>query len=51
MHIRPLYLGCFSYRRDLINSRPPGNEVWGFVDPEHIGKIAAATRAACRYQG
>ncbi len=47
MCIRPLYLGCFSYRRDLVNGRPP-KEVWGFVNPEHIGAIAAATRAACR---
>jgi hypothetical protein len=48
MHIRPLYLGCFSYRRDLINGRPPSREVWGFVNPKHIGAIAAATRAALR---
>lgn len=48
MYIRPLYLGCFSYRRDLVNGRPPGREVWGFVNPEHIGAIAAATRAAYR---
>jgi Ser/Thr protein kinase RdoA (MazF antagonist) len=46
MSIRALYLGCFSYRRDLVNGRPPGQEVWGFVNPEHIGAIAAATRAA-----
>jgi aminoglycoside phosphotransferase (APT) family kinase protein len=48
MYIRPLYLGCFSYRRDLVNGRPPSQEVWGFVNPKHIGAIAAATRAACR---
>ena len=48
MYIRPLYLGCFSYRRDLVNGRPPGQEVWGFANPEHIGAIAAATRAAYR---
>ena len=48
MYIRPLYLGCFSYRRDLVNGRPPSREVWGFVNPTHIGAIAAATRAACR---
>ncbi|HUA96706.1 MAG TPA: aminoglycoside phosphotransferase family protein [Terracidiphilus sp.] len=48
MHIRPLYLGCFSYRRDLINGRPPSREVWGFANPRHIGAIAAATRAAFR---
>jgi aminoglycoside phosphotransferase (APT) family kinase protein len=48
MYIRPLYLGCFSYRRDLINGHRPSQEVWGFVNPEHIGAIAAATRAAYR---
>jgi Ser/Thr protein kinase RdoA (MazF antagonist) len=47
MFIRPLYLGCFSYRRDVVNGRQP-EEVWGFVNPEHIGAIAAATRAAFR---
>jgi aminoglycoside phosphotransferase (APT) family kinase protein len=45
MFIRPLYLGCFSYRRDLMNGRPP-EEVWGFINSEHIGATAAATRAA-----
>jgi aminoglycoside phosphotransferase (APT) family kinase protein len=48
MYIRPLYLGCFSYRRDLVNGRPPSQEVWGFVNPKHIGAIAASTRAAWR---
>jgi Ser/Thr protein kinase RdoA (MazF antagonist) len=48
MFIRPLYLGCFSYRRDLMNGQPPSKEVWGFVNPKHIGAIAAATRAAYR---
>ena len=48
MYIRPLYLGCFSYRRDLVNGRQPGREVWGFANPKHIGAIAAATRAAYR---
>jgi len=47
MYIRPLYLGCFSYRRDVVNGRPR-KEVWGFVNPEHIGAIATATRAAFR---
>jgi Ser/Thr protein kinase RdoA (MazF antagonist) len=46
MFIRPLYLGCFSYRRELVNGRPPGQEVWGFANPEHIGSIASAVRAA-----
>lgn len=48
MRIRPLYLGCFSYRRDLVNGRPPSREVWGFANPKHIGAIASATRAAYR---
>jgi len=48
MYIRPLYLGCFSYRRDLVNGRPPSQEVWGFVNPKHIAAIADATRAAYR---
>jgi Ser/Thr protein kinase RdoA (MazF antagonist) len=48
MHIRPLYLGCFSYRRDLLHGRPPSREVWGFVNPGNIRAIAAATRAAYR---
>jgi len=48
MHIRPLYLGCFGYRRDLVNGRPPSREVWGFVNPKHIRAIAAATQAALR---
>jgi Ser/Thr protein kinase RdoA (MazF antagonist) len=48
MYIRPLYLGCFSYRRDLVNGRPPSQEVWGFVNPKHIGAIADATRVAYR---
>ncbi len=48
MFIRPLYLGCFSYRRDLVNGRPPSQEVWGFVNPRHIGAIATTTRAAYR---
>ncbi|GLQ54074.1 phosphotransferase enzyme family protein [Devosia nitrariae] len=47
MYIRPLYLACFSYRRDLVNGRWP-EEVWGFADPEYIGATAAATRAAYR---
>lgn len=48
MHIRPLYLGCFSYRRDLVNGRQAGKEVWGFANSEHIAAIADATRAALR---
>ena len=33
MHIRPLYLGCFSYRRDVLNGSKP-REVWGFANSE-----------------
>jgi aminoglycoside phosphotransferase (APT) family kinase protein len=47
MHIWPLYLGCFSCRRDLVNCRRP-KEVWGLANPKHIAAIAAATRAAYR---
>jgi Ser/Thr protein kinase RdoA (MazF antagonist) len=47
MHIRPLYLACFSYRRDLVNGRTP-EEAWAFANPEHIGAIAEAARAAFR---
>ena len=30
MYIRPLYLGCFSYRRDLANGNPPSESEWWF---------------------
>jgi len=43
MYLRPLCLGCFSYRRELVNGRQP---VSGFANPEHIGAVAAETRAA-----
>ncbi len=46
MFVRPLYLGCFSYRREALAGRPPSPEVWGFVDPDHIAGIAAKVRAA-----
>lgn len=45
MHIRPLYLACFSYRRDVANGREP-KEAWAFANSEHIGAIAGAARAA-----
>jgi hypothetical protein len=48
MYLRPLCLGCFSYRRELVNGRQPSQEVSGFANPEHIGAIAAETRAAYR---
>jgi hypothetical protein len=35
MYLRPLCLGCFSYRRELVNGRQPGQEVSGFANPEH----------------
>jgi len=47
MLIRPLYLACFSYRRDLENGREP-QEAWAFANPEHIAAIAAASRVAFR---
>jgi hypothetical protein len=46
MYLRPRCLGCFSYRRELVNSRQPSQEVSGFANREHIGAIAAETRAA-----
>jgi len=46
--VMPLCLGCFSYRHELVNGRQPGQEVSGFANPEHIGAIAAETRAAYR---
>jgi len=47
MHIRPLYLACFGYRRTLTN----GSEFneWGFIEPPgYFSATAAATRAAFR---
>ena len=46
--VMPLCLGCFSYRHELVNGRQPSQEVSGFANPEHIGAIAAETRAAYR---
>ncbi|GAA3102006.1 Ser/Thr protein kinase RdoA (MazF antagonist) [Kribbella aluminosa] len=47
MYIRPLYLVCFGYRRDLTNG-VPFNE-WWFLEPaEYFTTTAAATRRAFR---
>jgi Ser/Thr protein kinase RdoA (MazF antagonist) len=47
MYIRPLYLACFGYRRDLIHGR--GFREWGFIEPpEYFSSTAAAARAAFR---
>jgi Ser/Thr protein kinase RdoA (MazF antagonist) len=47
MHIRTLYLTCFSYRRALTNSRP--FDEWGFIEPPgYYTSTAAAARAAFR---
>ena len=50
MHIRPLYLVCFDYRRSLASGHQPSGAEWwwGLIDPEHITAAAAATRAALR---
>ncbi|MFG1911172.1 phosphotransferase enzyme family protein [Kribbella sp. NPDC048928] len=47
MYIRPLYLVCFGYNRDLRNSVP--FDEWWFLEPaEYFTATAAATRAAFR---
>lgn len=46
MYIRPLYLVGLGYRRALTNGVP--YDEWGFIDPGHIGAVAAAIRAAYR---
>ena len=49
MYIRPLYLVCFGYRRDLDNGGPPRESEWWFGNGvEYMSKAAAAIRAACR---
>ena len=47
MYIRPLYLVCFGYHRDLTNG-VPFDEWWFIEPPEYIASTAAATRAAFR---
>jgi Ser/Thr protein kinase RdoA (MazF antagonist) len=49
MYIRPLYLVCFGYRRDLAKGGPPSESEWWFGNgEEYMSKAAAAIRAACR---
>jgi Ser/Thr protein kinase RdoA (MazF antagonist) len=49
MYIRPLYLVCFGFRRDLANGGPPRESEWWFGHGvEYMSKAAAAIRAACR---
>lgn len=48
MHLRPLYLVCFDFRRAVTNGdQPTGHEWWwSMIDPEHISTNAAAARSA-----
>ena len=48
MHLRPLYLACFDFRRAVINDeQPTGSEWWwGLIDPGHITTNANAAKAA-----
>jgi Ser/Thr protein kinase RdoA (MazF antagonist) len=46
MFIRPAYLACFGYRRNLLMGW--NEDVWGFIDPEYLSAAAAATRTAFR---
>jgi Ser/Thr protein kinase RdoA (MazF antagonist) len=46
MYIRPLYLTCFGYRRNLLEGKD--ENVLAFIDPEHMHNAAEATRAAFR---
>ncbi len=46
MFIRPAYLACFGYRRNLVMGW--NEDVWGFIDPEYLSAAAAATRTAFR---
>jgi Ser/Thr protein kinase RdoA (MazF antagonist) len=46
MYIRPLYLTCFAYRRNIVNGWD--EDAFGFSDPNYISFTAAATRAAFR---
>jgi Ser/Thr protein kinase RdoA (MazF antagonist) len=50
MHIRPLYLASFDWRRSLAAGRQPtGDDVWWHQpDSRYIAEAAAATRAAFR---
>ena len=44
MYIRPLYLTCFGYRRNIISGSD--DDALGFSDPDYMSFTAAATRAA-----
>ena len=46
MFIRPAYLSCFAYRRNLTLGW--NEDAWGYSDPEYLRAVAAATRAAFR---
>jgi Ser/Thr protein kinase RdoA (MazF antagonist) len=50
MHVRPLYLACFDWRRALASGHQPStNDTWwGQPDPAYISAAATATRAAFR---
>jgi hypothetical protein len=48
MHIRPLYLMGFDYRRDIENGREPKITMF---DPDYIRSAAAMVRAAFRRRG
>jgi Ser/Thr protein kinase RdoA (MazF antagonist) len=44
MSIRPLYLTCFGYRRNILQSW--NEDVFGFSDPAHINAVANVVREA-----
>jgi Ser/Thr protein kinase RdoA (MazF antagonist) len=46
MFIRPLYLACYVYRRNLLQGWD--ESVFGYIDPDHIRSTADAARAAFR---
>lgn len=46
MSIRPLYLACFAYRRNLVTGSD--EDAFGFVDPDYFHATAEATRNAFR---
>ena len=52
MHVRPLYLTCFDFRRSVASGQQPtGNEWWwGLIDPDHIHTNATAASSAFRRQ-
>jgi Ser/Thr protein kinase RdoA (MazF antagonist) len=50
MHLRPLYLACFDWRRALARGHQPSSSDpwWGEPDSTYISAAATATRAAYR---